>query len=284
MFDDVLEVYTDFNIVGECWFGDTAGVAAWQKGSPLAAEGADTHLPVVMDFPLMIKSRELAPYTEQTDPWNGLNKIYDHVALDYVYADPLNLLRFLDNHDTERVILEVPDSLDSWKQAMTLLLTLPGIPQIYYGTELLMAGDRKKGDGNVRRDMPGGWPGDTVNAFTSEGRTQLQNEAYDFLSTLLKWRKGSQAVGKGKMIHFMPSNGLYLYQRYTPEGEQAIVMLNGQDNDLTVDMNRYAQVLMPGQAYRDILTGAVVTPLKGDAETAEMTFTPRQILILEPVK
>lgn len=234
--DAVLDEYPDFNIVGECWFGDPAGVAAWQRGSSLVKEDEDTHLPAVMDFPLMIKSRGLAPYTEQTDPWNGLNKIYDHVALDYIYADPLNLLRFLDNHDTERVLLEVPDSLGSWKQAVTLLLTLPGIPQIYYGTELLMAGDRKPGDGNVRRDMPGGWPGDTVNAFSRSGRTELQNEATDFLSALLKWRRTSKAVAYGAMKHFMPSNGLYLYKRFTPDGDEVIVMLNGQDNPLTVDI------------------------------------------------
>ena len=282
--DAMLAEYPDFNIVGECWFGDPAGVAAWQRGSSLAGEGEDTHLPVVMDFPLMIKSRGLAPYTEQTDPWNGLNKIYDHVALDYIYADPMNLLRFLDNHDTERMILEVPDTLGPWKQAMTLLLTLPGIPQVYYGTELLMAGDRKAGDGNVRRDMPGGWPGDTVNAFVREGRTPLQNEALDFLSALMQWRKGSAAIARGKMKHFMPSNGLYLYSRYTPEGEEAIIMLNGQANSLSIDMKRYAEVLTPGRSYRDVLSGDVIIPLPDGDSSAEMTFTPRQILILEPVR
>lgn len=282
--DAVLDEYPDFNIVGECWFGDPAGVAAWQRGSSLVKEDEDTHLPAVMDFPLMIKSRGLAPYTEQTDPWNGLNKIYDHVALDYIYADPLNLLRFLDNHDTERVLLEVPDSLGSWKQAITLLLTLPGIPQIYYGTELLMAGDRKPGDGNVRRDMPGGWPGDTVNAFSRSGRTELQNEATDFLSALLRWRRASKAVAYGAMKHFMPSNGLYLYKRFTPDGDEVIVMLNGQNNPLTVDMSRYREVLNEGATYRDVISGETVVLLPDEeTHTHKMTFTPRQIFILEPV-
>lgn len=282
--DAVLAEYPDFNIVGECWFAEPAGVAAWQRGSTINGANNDSHLPVVMDFPLMIKSRNLAPYTEQTDPWNGLNKIYDHVALDYIYPDPLNLLRFLDNHDTERVILEVPDNLDSWKQAVTLLLTLPGIPQVYYGTELLMAGDRKPGDGNVRRDMPGGWPGDPVNAFMRSGRTPLQNEAFDFLSTILKWRKGSQAVAKGKMIHFMPSNGLYLFKRYIPDGDEVVVILNGQDNPLTIDMTRYAEALTPDKVYRDILSGSTVTPLKADATHTSITFPSRSVMILVPVE
>lgn len=279
--DAVLAEYPDFNIVGECWFGTPAGEAYWQKGSKLAPEGEDTHLPTVMDFPLMILSRNLEPYNEHTDPWNGLNKIYDHVALDYIYADPLKLLRFLDNHDTERVILEEPETLDSWKQAIAMLLTLPGIPQVYYGTELLMAGDRKPGDGNVRRDVPGGFPGDTINNFERAGRTDKQNEAFDFMSTLMNWRKGKKALSEGKMIHFMPTNGVYLYKRYTPQGDEVVVILNGQDNSLDVDMSRYAEVLTTGASYRDVLTGRTVIPLTDDAT---YTFSPREILILEPCR
>lgn len=280
--DQVLAEYPEFNIVGECWFAEPAQVAAWQKGSRLIAPEQDSNLPTVMDFPLMIKSRDLAPYKEQTDPWNGLNKIYDHVALDYIYPDPMNLLRFLDNHDTERMILEVPENLDSWKQAITLLLTLPGIPQVYYGTELLMAGDRKPGDGNVRRDMPGGWPGDSINAFTRQGRTELQNEAVDFMRTLLQWRKTSPAIAQGKMLHFMPSNGLYLYKRYTPAGDEAIIMLNGRDEPLEVDMTRYKQAIPAGAKYTDILTGEQITPLDPSAPTT--TFPARAIRILTPAK
>lgn len=281
--DAVMAEYPDFNIVGECWFADPAGVAYWQKGSPLASKESDTHLPVVMDFPLMIKSRNLAPYSEDTDPWNGLNKIYDHLALDNIYADPMQVLRFLDNHDTERMILDVPENLDSWKQAQTILLTVPGIPQIYYGTELLMAGDRKSGDGNVRRDMPGGFPGDEVDSFKREGRTKLQNEAYDFLSTLLNWRKGSEAIARGRMLHFMPTNGLYLYKRFTDTGDEVVVILNGCDRELDIDMSRYAEALQPGQSYKDVITGEELIPLALDKAARNMRFLPRQVLILEPV-
>ncbi len=268
--------YPDFKIVGECWFTDPAGEAYWQRGSKVAPKGEDTNLPVVMDFSLMTKCREMKPFTEQTDPWNGLNKIYDHLALDYIYADPMNILRFLDNHDTERFILTVPDSLDQWKQAVTTLLTIPGIPQLYYGTELLMAGDRKLGDGNVRRDMPGGFPGDRVNAFLAEGRTALQNEAFDFLSTLLHWRKGSAAIAKGSMRHFMPTNGIYLYER-SYNGEDVIVVMNGNDSAKSVDMSRYLELLPQGESYRDILTDEQVTliPASGVYE-----FKPRETRIL----
>ena len=278
--DAVKEEYPDFNIVGECWFGETAGEAFWQKGSPLAAaKGMDTRLPVVMDFPLMIKSRGMAPYLEETDPWNGLNKIYDHIALDYVYPDPMNVLRFLDNHDTERFILTVPDSLDQWKQAITILLTMPGIPQVYYGTEILMAGTREGGDGNVRKDMPGGFPGDTRTVFTREGRTDLENEAVDYISSLLKFRKGSKGIAKGGMKHFMPDNGIYLYQR--GEGKDAVVvMMNGRDESNETDMERYKEIIPLGKAYKDVITGeSVVIRPEGDI----YTFAPRETRVLIPI-
>ena len=279
--DDVKAEYPDFNIVGECWFGETAGEAYWQKGSPLAAAvGFDSNLPVVMDFPLMIKSANLAPFSEQTDPWNGLNKIYDHLALDYVYPDPNSVLRFLDNHDTERMILEVPEDLGPWKQAVALLLTIPGIPQIYYGTELLMAGDRKQGDGNVRKDIPGGFPGDSVDNFTREGRTALQNEAYDWISAINRWRKTSGAM-TGGMKHFMPTNGLYLYQRLSPDGEdEAVVVMNGRDEPLQVDMERYLEIIPKGKKYRDVVTGEIIQLIPDSSAT--VTFSPREVRILVP--
>ena len=221
----------------------------------------------------------MAPYLEETDPWNGLNKIYDHIALDYVYPDPMNVLRFLDNHDTERFILTVPDSLDQWKQAITILLTMPGIPQVYYGTEILMAGTREGGDGNVRKDMPGGFPGDTRTVFTREGRTDLENEAVDYISSLLKFRKGSKGIAKGGMKHFMPDNGIYLYQR--GEGKDAVVvMMNGRDESNETDMERYKEIIPLGKAYKDVITGeSVVIRPEGDI----YTFAPRETRVLIPI-
>lgn len=277
---EVMKEYPNFNIVGECWFGETAGEAFWQKGSPLAnAKNPDTNLPVVMDFPLMIKSKDMAPFKAQTDPWNGLNTIYDHLALDYVYPDPMNVLRFLDNHDTERFILTEPETLDQWKQALTLLLTIPGIPQLYYGTELLMHGTREGGDGNVRKDMPGGFPGDKITVFTKEGRSKLQNEAFDFISTLCNWRRNSKAIGEGTMKHFMPTNGIYLYERRAGD-DTVIVMMNGRDEANDVDMTRYLEILPEGKKYKDILTGEIVEPITADKK---YRFAPREVRVLTPV-
>mgnify|MGYP002603787349 CR=1 FL=1 len=278
--DAVKEEYPDFQIVGECWFGTVAGEQAWQSGAPVAKGlGQDTRLEVVMDFPLMLAVRELAPFTAETDPWNGLNTLYDHLALDYVYKDPKKVLRFLDNHDTERVIQKPIEDLASWKQALAFLLTVPGIPQMYYGTELLMSGTREGGDGNIRRDIPGGFPGDSRSAFTRDGRTALENEAFDFISTINHWRKGSKAIAEGDMKHFMPTNGLYLYRRAAGP-EEVVVILNGTDSENKADMSRYSEVLTPGSVYRDILTGSEIIPLPAGGNPT-FTFAPRATMILE---
>lgn len=269
--------YPEFEIVGECWFADPALVSAWQSGSPLSVKEGDSGLDVVMDFPLMLKMKGLKPLMEETNGWMGLNEIYSHLALDFIYADPLKVLRFLDNHDTDRVLLSEPDSLSQWKQAMTLLLTVPGIPQIYYGTELLMNGTREGGDGNVRKDMPGGFPGDDRDAFTSAGRTQLENEAYDFLSQLLQWRKGSKAIAEGTMKHYATDNGLYVYQRSAPE-ETVTVIINGRDSETTADMSRYYEILPKGAQMRDILSGREIVIPEG--EDMNMTFSPRDVMVL----
>jgi len=276
--DAVLKEYPNFNIVGECWFADPALEQYWQSGSHVA--DTDSRLPTVMDFALMLKSQKAKPYKEQTDSWQGLNEIYSHLALDYIYKNPMRVLRFLDNHDTDRFLDSIPSDLGAWKQAMTILLTVPGIPQIYYGTEILMNGTRKGGDGNVRRDMPGGFPGDPISVFSPEGRTGLQNEAYNFLSRILHWRKSSNAIAKGDMKHFATDNGLYIYRRSTP-GEQVIIVLNGRDSKTQADMSRYMEIASPGQKFMDELTGEEFVLIPEEGYIRE--FAPREIRILRPI-
>lgn len=278
--DAVMEEYPDFNIVGECWLGDVAGVAKWQSGSPLSPD-YDTRLQTVMDFPLMVISEDLKPFSDETDPWNGLNKLYDHMALDYVYGNPFNVLRFLDNHDTDRMIKTDIFDLGSWKQAITFLLTIPGIPQIYYGTELLMSGTREGGDGMIRQDMPGGFPGDTVSVFTKEGRTDLQNEALNYISSLNKWRKNNSAAAFGNFKHFMPTNGIYLYQR-KDDNQEFIVMMNGKDSENEVEMSRYEEIVPMGLPYRDIITNEIIILRPESSDIYK--FSPRETRILEPLK
>ncbi|MDE7509543.1 MAG: cyclomaltodextrinase C-terminal domain-containing protein, partial [Muribaculaceae bacterium] len=208
--------------------------------------------------------------------WTGLNGLYDHLAMDFLFPEPQKILTFLDNHDTDRFLLSEPDNLDTWKQAVSFLLTSRGIPQIYYGTELLMNGSKEGSDGYVRRDFPGGFPGDTVDAFTPEGRTPIQNEAWDYLSSLLKWRRdtANEVIAKGSLKHFMPINCAYVYERRLGD-RQVVVMINGTDQPLDLDMARYAEILPVGTKLHRSLGGE-------DVEIAEtLTLAPRETLLLQ---
>ena len=270
---DVLREYPNFNIVGECWYGNEAGSAFWQAGNRL--NPVETSLPTVMDFKLSIDGHKY--FDEPTDPWNGLNHLYDHLALDYLYADPQRVLTFLDNHDTDRYLLTLPDSLGSWKQAIAFLLTSRGIPQLYYGTELLMHGTKKITDGHIRLDMPGGFPGDDHSEFTPEGRSPLQREAWDFISSVLQWRRSpevNEVIARGSLKHFMPQNGLYVYERRLGD-KQVVVILNGNDEPREVTMERTVEILPYGTRMHNMLTGTDITI----AET--MTFAPREVMILQ---
>ncbi|MEI3055297.1 MAG: glycoside hydrolase family 13 protein [Phocaeicola plebeius] len=250
---EVLDEYPYFNIVGETWLNSNVLVSYWQKDSKLAAP-LNSNLPTVMDFPLQALMNQA--FDEETDEWRGgLYKLYDYQTQDLVYANPMNLLTFLDNHDTSRFAQtdEMAKNLKRYKQAMVFLLTTRGIPQIYYGTEILMTGDKGKGDGDLRKDFPGGWQGDVRNCFVENGRTALENEAFEFTRQLLNWRKGNQVIGKGSLKHYSIQNGVYVYQREF-NGKSVVVIMNGTDDSKELDLTPYQEILPRENAF-DVLTG-----------------------------
>lgn len=250
---EVLDEYPYFNIVGETWLNSNVLVSYWQKNSKLAAP-LNSNLPTVMDFPLQALMNQA--FDEETGEWGGgLYKLYDYQTQDLVYANPMNLLTFLDNHDTSRFAQtdEMAKNLKRYKQAMVFLLTTRGIPQIYYGTEILMTGDKGKGDGDLRKDFPGGWQGDTRNCFVENGRTEQENEAFEFTRQLLNWRKGNQVIGKGSLKHYSIQNGVYVYQREF-NGKSVVVIMNGTDDSKELDLAPYQEIL-PRENTLDILTG-----------------------------
>lgn len=250
---EVLDEYPYFNIVGETWLNSNVLVSYWQKDSKLAAP-LNSNLPTVMDFPLQALMNQA--FDEETGEWGGgLYKLYDYQTQDLVYADPMNLLTFLDNHDTSRFVQtdEMAKNLKRYKQAMVFLLTTRGIPQIYYGTEILMTGDKGKGDGDLRKDFPGGWQGDTRNCFVENGRTEQENEAFEFTRQLLNWRKANQVIGKGSLKHYSIQNGVYVYQREF-NGKSVVVIMNGTDDSKELDLTPYQEILPRENAF-DVLTG-----------------------------
>lgn len=249
---EVLDEYPYFNIVGETWLNSNVLVSYWQKNSKLAAP-LNSNLPTVMDFPLQALMNQA--FDEETGEWGGgLYKLYDYQTQDLVYANPMNLLTFLDNHDTSRFAQtdEMAKNLKRYKQAMVFLLTTRGIPQIYYGTEILMIGDKGKGDGDLRKDFPGGWQGDTRNCFAKNGRTALENEAFEFTRQLLNWRKGNQVIGKGSLKHYSIQNGVYVYQREF-NGKSVVIIMNGTDDSKELDLAPYQEIL-PRENALDVLT------------------------------
>lgn len=269
----VMNEYPQFNIVGEIWTEYTIGTAWWQKGSRLNT-GKDTELKSVMDFTLMSIASGI--FNDKEAPNGRLQKIYEHLCYDFVYPDIRNVLRFLENHDTDRFLRENPADLDAYKQGLALLLTIPGTPQLYYGQELLMHGTKNRpgGDGNIRLDVPGGWPGDTQNWFVREGRSGLQNEAWDYLRNLLKWRKDNKIISEGSMIHFQPQQGVYVYERNL-DNKSVIVFMNGASQDVTLPLQRYAEILCGKNTGKDVISKRTVSL------NEQLTLKAKEVLILE---
>lgn len=264
--------YPGYNIVGECWYGNVAGSAFWQKNSKIN-RFTNSNLKTVMDFPTMIMAREA--FSSDTRKYSqGLNAIYERLSQDYLYPDPMKVLTFLENHDSDRFLLSLPDNLGQWKQAVAFLLTTRGIPQLYYGQELLMNGSKEGSDGYVRKDVKGGFPGDTLSEFTPEGRTQLQNEAFDYLSRIAHWRRSSDIIAKGSLKHFIPYKGIYVYERRLGD-KNVVIVMNGTDDTISIDFERYNEVLPIGTTRTDVVTGKNITI------NEVMNFSPRKTLILE---
>ena len=265
------EEYPNYNTVGETWVTEPAYTAWWQKDSKLSAP-KNSNLKTVMDFSFFDKIN--IAKNEQTETWfKGLDRVYNNFVYDFLYPNPASVLAFIENHDTDRFLGE-GQNLPMLKQATTLLLTTRRIPQLYYGTEIMMNGVKTKSDGYVRCDFPGGWAGDKQNAFTAEGRTDLQNECYNFYKTILNWRKGNDVIAKGSMIQFMVQNGVYAYARQY-EGKTVFVMLNGTDSETTLPLKFYKEILKDAKQGKDILTGRTIS------FSEDLKMAPRESLVIE---
>lgn len=264
------EEYPNFNTVGEIWVTEPAYTAAWQKDSRLSS--INSYLKTVMDFSFYDKIN-LAKSEETDDWWKGLNRIYNSLCYDYLYENPSSVMAFIENHDTDRFLGEGKDTL-ALKQALGLLLTINRIPQLYYGTEVLMNGTKTVTDGDVRRDFPGGFAGDKHNAFTAEGRTAEENAMFDWLSRLLHWRQGNEVVSKGKQIQFIPYKGVYVVARQY-QGKTVLTILNGKRAAAEMDLSRYAEIIGNQTEARDVVTGKTVK--LGDV----LRLKPRETMIIE---
>ncbi|MBQ8466445.1 MAG: cyclomaltodextrinase C-terminal domain-containing protein, partial [Prevotella sp.] len=261
--------YPNFNVVGETWVTEPAYTAAWQKDSKLSS--LNSYLKTVMDFSFFDKLNQAK--NEETDAWwTGLNRLYGSFVYDYLYPNPSSVMAFIENHDTDRFLGNGKDTL-ALKQALALLLTVNRIPQLYYGTEVLMNGTKEVTDGNVRKDFPGGFPGDTHNAFTKEGRTKAENSMFNWLSRLLHWRQNNPVITKGKMVQFIPYNGIYVVARQYG-GQTVMTILNGTSQPVTFEVDRFREIIGNTKRAKDVPTGQYYDLSRNHK------MKPRQTLVL----
>ena len=258
----ITDEYPKFNIVGESWLYTAAQISAWQKDSKVGeAANYNSQLPSVMDFMLY---SELPKALKEKESWNsGMIRLYDVFTSDFLYPDVDNLMVFFENHDTERFNEIFNGNPKAYKMVLTLISTVRGIPQIYYGSEIGMRGSKEKlGDGEIRKDFPGGWKGDAQNAFNPTSQTKEQKEFYDFTQKILNWRKNKDVIHTGKTKHFAPQEGVYVYFRYNDK-ERVMVVLNNNDKEQTLDVNRFKESLGASTNGYEVLSGKEVSLQSG---------------------
>jgi glycosidase len=247
----VLEEYPKFSMVGEEWSLNPALVAFWQKGKKNRS-GYVSYMPNMFDFPL--QNALVEALNEDDKTYNrGLVKLYQTLSQDFLYENPNELVTFADNHDMSRFYTQIHENFDLWKMGMVNLLTTRGIPQVYYGTEILMTNPKSDRHDEIRGEMPGGWSDHSASVFTGKGLTKKQQEAKDFLKQLLQWRKNTPAIQTGKLKHFTARDGLYVYFRYN-DSQTFMVVMNKNSEAKALDVAKYAEVLNGHKTVRNIQT------------------------------
>ncbi len=259
------------NIVGEEWDEDPVILAYWQEGKN-NPNGYTSALPSLMDFPLQISMTEALTAEESWD--SGWIKLYETLAKDFVYPNPDALVVFPDNHDMPRFFAQVGEQEDLFYQGLVYTLTTRGVPQIYYGTEILMTSPTERDDGVIRSDFPGGWVGDPVNAFDGTGLSPQQSKAQSFLKQLLRWRKGSKVIHYGQLTHFAPQDGVYVYFRHD-DSQKVMVVLNKNKAPYALSLDRFSEMIGETKEAKEVLGGKLLS-LEEDLD-----LPPMEALILE---
>jgi glycosidase len=250
------EEYPNFNVVGEAWLNTPQQVAYWLDGSPTKS-GFRSNLTNVFDFPLMMAIQKAFNEGEGWD--TGMARLYDLISQDFLYSDPDRLVLFLDNHDVERIYPTIK-TIENLKMALAFMCTTRGIPMIYYGTEALSDRGTLEGDPGKRKDFPGGWAGDGANMFSRQNLSKDQQEVYSYMSKLLNWRKGNTTVQQGKLIHYIPEEGMYVYFRV--QGENTVmVIMNNNTSEKKLDTKRFRENLDGFRKGKDALEGSLIKDL-----------------------
>lgn len=250
----ITDEYPKFNIVGEAWLYSPAHIAYWQKDSKIGElDGYNSHLPSVMDFTLF---SEMPSAFKNKESWDkGMIQLYNAFTSDFLYPDINNFLVFFENHDTERWNEIFNGDVKAYQMALTLIATVRGIPQIYYGSEIGMRGSKPTGgDADIRRDFPGGWKGDPQNAFDPKTQTSEQKQFFDFTQKLLNWRKRKEVIHTGKTTNYIPENNVFVYFRYDTN-DKVMVIINNSENEQSLDLSRFSESLQGKTKGKDVISG-----------------------------
>jgi len=268
----VTDEFPGFFIVGEVWYQQEALTAYWSYDR-VNTDGYQSNLPSVTDFPLSLATQRAF---NEPDSWSdGLARFYLTLSQDFLYPDPFRNVIFLDNHDLTRFFTQTGLRPDIYKMALSFVLTTRGIPQFYYGTEIVMQGDKNRGDGYLREDFPGGWNGDVKNSFTGDSMSSTEMEAYTFTKKLLNWRKDKEVIHSGKLKHFIPEYNLYVYFRYNDKESVMIILNNSEKEIRKITMERYIEAMKGFTHGTDVITGAEINDL------SSFNIGPKTAMIIE---
>lgn len=264
--------FPDISIIGEEWSERPAVISYWQQGKQ-NHDGFVSHFTSLFDFPLQaVFSRALmSEAASYTSVWTSL---YEIVGMDFLYPDPMSLLIFPGNHEMDRIYTQLEEDYGLYRMAMVFYATMRGIPQFFYGDEVLESNTGKSSHGDLRSDFPGGWDGDEASAFTGEGLTERQGDARQLVKRLLAWRKSSTAVRHGKFMHFAPIGNVYVYFRYDDD-TTIMVALNRDDETVTVETDRFAERIGRATNGTDVISG------RRYSIERSLTLEPRAALLLE---
>ena len=270
---EIMNEYPYFNIVGEEWSDTPIVTSYWQAGK-VNHDGYVSYLPSLMDFPLQINFAEAL--NDEITWGNGFVKPYRTLASDFLYGDPYNLVVFPDNHDMTRFLTQVNNDLNLFKMGLVFYTTVRGIPQFYYGTEVLMnSNDNPRSHDVIRSEFPGGWNDHEVSALTGKGLTNDQIEFQNFFKKLLNWRKNNKVVHQGKFIHFTPKEQEEIYSYFRILGNKMVwTIFNRKDEAQSINLDKYQEVLKGESNGYDVIHEKSI-------DLNKLKISPKSALIIE---
>jgi glycosidase len=255
---EIKEEYPAIHLFGEIWEHNVIVQGFFADNQPMKRANFDSNLPGVVDFQLCFAIQEAL--TREQGWTEGASRIYYTLAQDYFYEDPYKNVIMLDNHDMTRFFSKVGENMNKFKSGIAFLLSTRGIPQLYYATEILSTGFEAPSHGNIRKDFPGGWPGDPVDKFTAAGRTAQENEAFNFTRTLIRYRNATPALQTGKLMQFSPRDDVYCYFRYDAS-KTVMVLINTGNSERRVDTTPFAERMQGFSKAKNVVTGEIISDL-----------------------